>query len=254
MPRRGQIYIAGFLTWIAGFVDATGFIALMRIYTANMSGNSVAIGIQLWDQNWIEALRRAWPVMVYVLGLLLGRILLEIGARLRFRSVATAAFCIEIAALLPASFAHSLKPGGAASLLEFGIIALLALAMGVQNATLTHFSSLTLHTGFVTGTLVKMSENFTKYLTWSFDEIRQRRISISDWLGRSGEQENFQLARLLGSVWVAYVVGAICGAAGHAAADLRSLFIPIGGLAVLVLIDLRHPLAINDENEQAKRP
>ena len=51
MRSRAQIYIAGFLTWIAGFVDAVGFLALVQIYTANMSGNSVAIGIRLWNQD-----------------------------------------------------------------------------------------------------------------------------------------------------------------------------------------------------------
>ncbi|MBV9760400.1 MAG: DUF1275 family protein [Acidobacteriaceae bacterium] len=35
------------ITWLAGYVDAVGFLSLSHIYTANMSGNSVAVGIQL---------------------------------------------------------------------------------------------------------------------------------------------------------------------------------------------------------------
>src|ERR1700685_3318633 len=126
MRSRGQVYIAGLLTWIGGFVDAVGFLALLQIYTANMSGNSVAIGIQLWNQNWTEVLRRAWPVAVYVASLLLGRILLEIAGRLKIRSVASVVFVIEIAALLAATFAHSLPPSQKISFAEFLLVGLLA--------------------------------------------------------------------------------------------------------------------------------
>lgn len=254
MRSGNQIYIAGFLTWIAGFVDAVGFLAFVKIYTANMSGNSVAIGIELWNQNWTESARRLWPVVVYVVGLVLGRILLEIGARLRIGSIATAAFCMEIIALLPASFAHSLKPAQSTAGEAFGFIGLLAFAMGVQSATLTHFSRLILYTGFVTGTLVKMAEQLAKYLTWLFDELRRPRRSIVTVLRNSGGQKAFQTATLLCFDWAAYVIGAICGAAGHTAVDLRTLFVPIAGLAILALIDIRNPLAVSDEVEQATLP
>jgi uncharacterized membrane protein YoaK (UPF0700 family) len=137
---------------------------------------------------------------------------------------------------------------------EFRFIALLALAMGLQNATLTRFSSLTLHTGFVTGTLVKMSEQFTKYLTWSFEEMKWRHKSMLSVLRRSAKQNDFRGAMLLGAIWMAYVVGAICGAAGHLSMDLRSLFIAMVGLGFMAFIDLRQPLAISDERAQGKVP
>ncbi|SRR5579884_75886 len=254
MRSRAQIYISGSLTWIAGFVDAAGFLALLQIYTANMSGNSVAFGIQLWNQNWVEALRRGWPVAIYVIGSLIGRILLEIGARLKIRPMASIAFCIEIALLLPVSVAHSLVWSESASLADFAFIGLLALAMGIQNATLTRFSSLTLHTGFVTGTLLKFAEQFTKYLTWCFDEMHRHGMPFTNVLRKSGRQKDFQLSVWLGSVWAAYVIGAICGAAAHSAIDLKCLFVPIAGLAILALIDLQNPLAVKEEEEQNKLP
>jgi uncharacterized membrane protein YoaK (UPF0700 family) len=250
MRSGGQIYIAGFLTWIAGFVDAVGFLALVQIYTANMSGNSVAIGVRLWEQDWMEAARRICPVVVYVIGLFMGRILLEIAGRARIRSIAAGAFGLEILILLPASFAHSLSHSQSASAEDFALIGLLSLAMGLQNATLTHFSSLTLHTGFVTGTLVKMVEQFTKYITWLYDEVIQPRFAFVDLLSRSIHQKNFRTGALLAAVWTAYVLGAFCGAAGHSWLNLKSLYIAMGGLLMLALIDLQTPLAMSDEQEQ----
>jgi uncharacterized membrane protein YoaK (UPF0700 family) len=254
MRSRGEIYIAGFLTWIAGYVDAVGFVALLHIYTANMSGNSVALGIQLWDRNWKEAFLRAWPVANYVAGLLIGRILLAIGGRLGIKRVAAGAFCIEIAVLLPVAFAQPVKSSQGVPVQDVLFIAVLALAMGLQNATLTHFSSLTLHTGFVTGTLVKMVEQFTKWLIWSYDALTKRHATIAALIRESQDQKDFQTAVLLAAVWSAYVAGAICGAAGQSAFDLRCLFVPIAGLALLALVGLRTPLALKDKQEQVTLP
>jgi uncharacterized membrane protein YoaK (UPF0700 family) len=217
-----------------------------------MSGNSVAIGIQLWNRDWMEAARRAWPVLVYVIGLFIGRILLGIAARRNIRSLAARAFALEIAILLPASFAHSLSASQANSAQDFAWIGLLALAMGLQNATLTHFSWLTLHTGFVTGTLVKMVEQFTKYLNWAYDEVVQPRLGFFSLMRLSIDQKSFRAGTLLAAVWTAYVVGAFCGAAGHSMLDLKSLYVAMIGLCILALVDLRSPLALTDEEEQVQ--
>jgi len=242
--QKLPLLLAAFLTWIAGFVDAVGYISLRKIYTANMSGNSVAVGIEWASRNWPELAWRLWPVVTYVAGLLFCRILLEIGARERIRSIASITLAFEIALLLPVVLAHL----PAASL----AVGLLAVAMGIQNGTLTHFSSLTLHTGFVTGTLVKFAEEFTKYLTWAFDRIRRPREPLRNFAAQSLKQQPLKIALFLAFIWFAYVIGAVCGALGDYAAKLNALVVPVAGLAGLVLIDLRWPLAIREEQDQAK--
>ncbi len=249
--QKTPLAVAAFLTWTAGFVDAVGFISLGHIYTANMSGNSVSVGIQWASQNWLETVRRAWPVLAYAIGLLFCRILIEFGARERIRSIASIAFLIEIALLAPPLIARS--PAAApASAVAFAYIGLLALAMGIQNGAVTHFSSLTLHTGFVTGTLVKFAEEFAKYLTWAFDRIRGPRESIPVLLTHSFKQKSLRVALWLIAIWVSYVVGAYCGALGDSAFSLKSLTVPITALLVIIAVDLRRPLAIRDEQDQAK--
>lgn len=236
--------LAAFLTWIAGFVDAVGYLSLRKIYTANMSGNSVAVGIEWASRNWPELAWRLWPVVTYVAGLLFCRILLEIGARERIRSIASIAFLFEIALLVPALLAH--LPGASVG------VALLAAAMGIQNGALTHFSSLTVHTGFVTGTLVKFAEEFTKYLTWAFDHVRSSREPLRNFAAQSLKQRHLKIALLLAFIWFAYIVGAVCGALGDYAAAMKALVIPVAALAALVLVDLRWPLALREEQDQAK--
>lgn len=245
------IAIAAFLTWIAGFVDAVGFLSLGHIYTANMSGNSVAVGIQWASRNWPETARRIWPVIAYVIGLLFCRILIEFGARERIRSIASVAFLIEIALLMPVSLAHG-SSIGTVSGIAFAYVGLLAIAMGVQNGALTHFSSLTVHTGFVTGTLVKFAEEATKYLTWAFDGIRHSDGSPAAVLVQSSKQKPFRVAIWLAGMWLSYVVGAWCGALGDYTVKLQSLAVPMAALSIIIAIDLYRPLGLREEQEQAK--
>ena len=247
--QKIPIAIAALLTWAAGFVDAVGFLSLGHIYTANMSGNSVAVGIQWVSQNWPEMVRRIWPVSGYVVGLLFCRILIQIAARARIKSVASIAFLIEIAMLAPVLLGSAVA---AASGMAFLYVGLLAIAMGIQNAALTHFSSLTVHTGFVTGTLVKFAEEFTKYLTWSFDRIRTPGISITEVFAQSSRQKAFLASFWLAAIWIAYVVGAYCGAVGDHSFKLRSLAVPILMLLILVGVDRYRPLAIREEQDQSK--
>ncbi|MGH9582807.1 MAG: YoaK family protein [Bryobacteraceae bacterium] len=241
MRDKTPLLVAALLTWIGGFVDAVGFLSLGRLYTANMSGNSVSIGIQISGLSWFEMFRRLWPVITFVIGLLLCRILLEFDARQRIRSVASIVFVCEIVLLAPVCIAGAM-PGGASPSLQFAFVALLALAMGAQNGALTRFSSLTLHTGFVTGTLLKFAEQFAKYLMQVFDRLRGREAS---------NKKPLHLSAWLLGIYLAYVSGAACGGFSHYAFRLRALMVPIGCFLALIALDLKRPLAVQDEQQQA---
>lgn len=244
--------VAAILTWVAGFVDAVGFLAFAHIYTANMSGNSVAAGIGLGQNNWPMFILRLWPVFTYLLGLIFGRSLIEVGARLRVSRIASAAFACEVIALTAVDLDG--KGSGNAPHTEWASIALLAWAMGMQNAALTRFSSLTLHTGFVTGTLLKFAEQLVKYGSWIWDESFANRTPIIRALRLSARQESFRLSCLLMSIWIGYVLGAAVGAWGRSFAGTRGLAVPILCLLLLIGIDLRTPLGEKDERKQTEPP
>jgi uncharacterized membrane protein YoaK (UPF0700 family) len=251
MHRRVPLLLAVFLTWMAGFVDAVGYISLGHIYTANMSGNSVAIGIHAVSGEWAEALRRLWPVVAYFGGLLFCRLLITYGAQRRIRRIATPALLCEIGLLLPVCLTSL---NGSTAALPVACVGLLAIAMGIQNAALTHFSTLTVHTGFVTGTLVKCAEYMAKYLAWVWDQIGKNRHSVSAVIRRSNREATFRMTVWLTVIWAAYVLGACCGALGDHLFRLRSLVVPIVCLAGVSALDLKHPLAVREEQEQANLP
>ena len=59
MPTRDAVkapyhlWVALALTWIAGFVDMVGYLVLYRVFVANMTGNTIALG-QIIAQKVIE--------------------------------------------------------------------------------------------------------------------------------------------------------------------------------------------------------
>lgn len=240
------LLLAAFLTWMAGFVDAVGYLSLGQIYTANMSGNSVAVGIHAVSGEWTETLRRFLPVIAYFAGLLYCRLLIAYGASRQIRRIATLTLACEIALLIPVCLAA----GPIAPVLSWTFVGLLAGAMGVQNATLTHFSNLTVHTGFVTGTLVKCAEHMASYLAWIWDQIWRKKRPVFEVLARSNEQNVLTKGAWLALIWVAYVIGACFGAFGQHLYRFRSLLVPIVGLICVGVMDLYRPLAIREEREQ----
>jgi uncharacterized membrane protein YoaK (UPF0700 family) len=246
-PRALSFSVAAFLTAIAGFVDAVGYLLFAHIYTANMSGNSVGLGIAVAEGKWATALLHLWPVGTYVAGLLAGRLLIEIAARQRVERVASLAFSFELLLLAVVAVSRTEAPQS----LPWLPIALLAIAMGVQNAILTKFSSLTLHTGFVTGTLVQMAKELAKSGTWLWDAVRARRLPFGTALRASASEKSFRLSVFLAVTWIVYVAGAIAGATGRNGSGAHSLSFPIAGLGLLIGVDLFRPLAICEEVEQA---
>ena len=241
------------LTWIAGVVDAVGYLSFARVYTANMSGNSVSLGIALAQQPWRMIAFRLWPIVIYVLGLLLGRIVIQVGALHETRRIASVAFLCEAVLLgivILSEGASRTYPHSAWQALDIG---LLCLAMGIQNATLTRFSSLTLHSGFVTGTLLKFAEQFVGYGAWLWQSLRSGK-PLSHSLAASFQQSSLRISAFLAAAWTAYVLGAVIGTLGESRERLYALNIALGGLALLIAVDILYPLAIRDLGEQAKIP
>jgi uncharacterized membrane protein YoaK (UPF0700 family) len=230
------------LTWIAGFVDAVGFLRYGQVYTANMSGNSVALGINDVSNSAL-AFRHGWPIVFFFVGLLTGRLFLQVGFRRQIRSVASVVFALEIGLAVAA-----VESG------QWTAVAALALAMGLQNAAFTRFGSVQVHTGFVTGTLLKASEYAVQYATWLHDRAFGG-TPVRWWaaLRLSARQRSFRLMFELLLLWVVYVLGATAGTVTERRFSVPALAIPCALLVVLIAMDLHRPLSVPEQREQANK-
>lgn len=222
--------LAVVLAAVGGYVDAVGYIALFRLFTAHQSGNSAGLGVAIGEGHWVEALHRMTSIGAFVLAVAVGALLIEVADRAGVRSTATVVLGLEAALLIAAvAVGRSEALGGrvAASHVAayYSVAGLLAAAMGVQTAVLRKAGSITVRTTFVTGVLTNLAEGLVIAL---FNPRRRKGA-----LALSGVE-----ARL----WGAYLAGAVAGALAQVAWSLFALLVPVSAIAVCIVVDQRRPL------------
>jgi len=145
------------LTAAAGSADAVSFLGLGRVFTANMTGNLVLLGITIGQGQLAGSIRSVIAFAGFVLGILVG---VRVTARTEPTAVwprsATLALVGELGLLLALLAGWEItgdRPGAVA--LDI-LIALSAAAMGMQTAAARRLGLVGVTTTFVTGMLTSL--------------------------------------------------------------------------------------------------
>lgn len=178
----GWLYVAS-LCAASGIADAVGFIQ-SGVFAANMTGNTVLVGLSLADGNWITALSRSLTLVTFFAGAIIGRALLRAA-----HGRTWLALTVEAALLVACAF---VDPKGALS------IWLVAAAMGLQSTGMTRFGTISISTVVVTSTLSRLAE-------FAVDSIVPRRKPANTGAA-------VVAPGLLASAWFCYGLGAMVGA------------------------------------------
>ncbi len=231
-----RIWPAIFLAWIAGFVDALGYLALAKVFTAHMSGNSAAVGAELGSGNWHEAMVRGLAIPGFILGIAVGVIVETLGRRSRMQAHLAPAFVLELALLVCFLAVELVSPGAgpvAGTVGYFLRVWLLALAMGIQSATLRRAGGARVRTTYISGMLTNMTENAVFYLL--------QYCGCSSASTQSRKPFGVRAA-MFGLIFLSFLIGGICGGFGEARWGPLALFAPITGLLILVVADWFTPM------------
>ena len=145
LESRARLF-AFILSALAGFVDAIGFIQSGGFFVSFMSGNSTRLGVGA-AEGALSALVAAAIILCFLVGVIGGTLL---GAR--FERQRPAAVLSAIAAAIALAALVELR-GGAG--LGYGI-ALLALAMGAENAVFERDGEVRFGVTYMTGSLVRV--------------------------------------------------------------------------------------------------
>ena len=240
---REGVWLALALAWVAGFVDVTGYLAIVQVFTSHMSGNSVAMMAFLTQHKWSEAFRRAFPIPLFVLGIIGGTALEISMSRRHLRRQLSICLLLE-AGLLIAFLICGIKGLRAEAShaipirMSYTLTAILALAMGVQTSAMRRVWGRPVHTTFVTGMLTLFAEAATVLLFYGYDGLRKRAST------RTNPDRSKQLRRLFfyGGIWVAFVFGAVSGGYGAERWGLFAIFAPLCALVAIILYDLKWPV------------
>jgi uncharacterized membrane protein YoaK (UPF0700 family) len=134
------------LTFVTGLVDAASVLGLGHVFVANMTGNVVFIGFAAVGQGNSSLSAGALALGCFLVGALFGGRITSLDAQ----GGARKGFALELAILLVASGVSLLDHG------EYqlhGLIAMLALAMGLRNALVRKLAVTDMTTTVLTLTL-----------------------------------------------------------------------------------------------------
>jgi uncharacterized membrane protein YoaK (UPF0700 family) len=147
------------LTVVTGLVDAVSYLALGHVFVANMTGNVVFLGFALAGAPDFSIPASLIAIAAFLAGALAGGRLGSSMAQHRSRFLAVA-ILIKLG-LVGAALVISAIAMVDASLVQYGLIALLALAMGLQNATARALAVPDLTTTVLTLTLTGLAADST---------------------------------------------------------------------------------------------
>jgi uncharacterized membrane protein YoaK (UPF0700 family) len=176
------------LTFTTGLIDAVSFLGLGRVFTANMTGNIVLLGFGIAGSGGLPVVAPLVSLGAFVVGSAAGGLLAERTADRHAMHVARALSLEVVLLALAALFAAlvDVRPDAASGDV---VIALLALTMGVRNATVRRFGVRDLTTTVLTMTLTAFAA-----------ELRLA--------GGSGEGQGRRIAAVL-AMFAGAVVGAL---------------------------------------------
>ena len=151
-----QLLLMLALTFSTGVSDAVGYLGLDRVFTGNMTGNVVILGMALAGAENLKI----WGPLVGLLAFLLGAFLagrLMRGIPTHWNTRKTIAFLVAGLIMTIAALLMWLQPGLVLAPWSFGITALLALGMGTQAGTARHLATADVNTVVITTTLIGLA-------------------------------------------------------------------------------------------------
>ena len=188
------------LTGAAGYVDAVSYLALGRVFTANMTGNTVLFGLALVQRDGGAIVRTALALGAFVAGTAIGAWLVHRSEHPaqwpRGVTIALGVECLLLAAL-----------AGDHSSTLVGRVTLAALAMGIQSAAARRLDVFGIATTFVTGTLTSLVSLIARHGV--------------------GPTATGHGKRLLATAWAVYVVGAMAAGGAMEGAPAVALLVPV---------------------------
>lgn len=209
-PSAG--FRADVLTASAGFVDAAGFVTLVGIFTAHLSGDTTHLAVDLGSGHaGADAVARIVVIATFVLAVVGGSV--AVGLARRAPNACRTLLVVEAALLTGLMLVGSawradglLVPGAGRVTLLAGVA---GAAMGLQNAAVRSVATTPVTTTFLTGALVGLGEDLA---TW--------------WQDRGDRAARARLGRH-GAAWLAFLGGGVAGAAAATAWHLWAFAIPV---------------------------
>jgi uncharacterized membrane protein YoaK (UPF0700 family) len=205
MTTRGTRRIVLLFTFAAGCVDAISYLAV-HVFTANMTGNAVLLGIYVGQGRGAAAVNSLIAMMVFIAGVVLGAVLAgEGGDKARTLAAVRREVIVETVILVFFAAAFLLPLSREARSVTLLVIISSGLAMGLQSAAVRRLHLPGIATTYITGTITNLFFGIAQH--WG----PRRQIPASDAASATPALKRF--LKLQAEVFLCYALAALlCGA------------------------------------------
>lgn len=156
-PSQTHLGLMLALTFTTGVIDAVGYLGLDRVFTGNMTGNVVILGMGLVGGTGLPVLGPTLALAAFMAGAAVGGRVLRgdyPGWTARHTALFGAVGAVVLAAALSAAIADAPGRGW-----QYGITGALGFAMGCQAATARHIAVKDVTTVVVTSTITGLASD-----------------------------------------------------------------------------------------------
>jgi uncharacterized membrane protein YoaK (UPF0700 family) len=167
------------LTVVTGLVDATSYLRLGHVFVANMTGNVVFLGFALAGARGLSAAASLAALAAFLIGGLIGgRLGIRIGGHRGLHLRAALTFQLAFVAAAVAVAAATGAGAHVGSGTRYGLIVLLGVGMGIQNATVRRLGVRDLVTTVLTMTLTGIASD-ASVIGGPGSQLARRTLSIA---------------------------------------------------------------------------
>jgi len=210
MTTRGTRRIVLLFTFAAGSVDAVSYLAA-HVFTANMTGNAVLMGIYVGQGHGTAVLHSLLALIVFIGGVVMGAILAGEGGERAGTLIAVRREVIVEAVILALFASTFLLPLTVESrLVSVLLVIFSALAMGLQSAAVRRLHLPGIATTYITGTLTNLFFGLTQH--WG-SRRRAARASPATTSDTPGGESLKRFLILQAQVFLCYALAALVSGA-----------------------------------------
>jgi len=223
-PFPGSLAVAASLAAVAGCLDAISLAHLTGTFVAFQSGNTVLLGVEIGRGHWDAALPTAVAVVTYLLGNALATVVIRTGAsgidaaRRRLFAGATVLLLADAVIVLAGFGTGDDRPTG--FLRYCGIVAA-TLAMAMQTPIVRTVEGVRVSSTFSSGMLARLGQSISELFR---PAIRARELPI---------------ARILVTMNVCFLGGAVVGGFVLDRMDNLSILVPALALPIIGVVTIR---------------
>lgn len=147
------------LSLIAGGADAVGYMGLDRVFTSNMTGNVVLLGIYLGQGDLGNISHTLFVLVAFALGVAIGTYFSHDVEKGDWLPLARRLINGERLLLILFAIGWVARPDHTASAVAYPLLAILAVAMGLQSAAMNRLSAPGVGTTAITSTITAFVTN-----------------------------------------------------------------------------------------------